>query len=260
MISLVEALLLNKGGVVSLVGAGGKTSLMFRLARELRNSGTTVLTTTTTKILKPSKDQSPHVILSPFADQILEQAQIQLHRHRHVSAAAAHRPSAPGKLKGFPPEVIDELHAAGIFDWILVEADGAAGRSLKAPAPHEPVIPTSTGWVIGLVGMKAVGKPLTGKYVFRANLYAELTGLRPGQPVSEASVATVLADAAGIMKGSPPAAKRIAFLNMADRRGRLTNARRIAWLLRNRDRGNDLTRIVIGKILHSRPVVDYYDI
>jgi probable selenium-dependent hydroxylase accessory protein YqeC len=260
MIPLTEALLLNRRGVVSIVGAGGKTSLMFRLARDLSASGATVLTTTTTKILKPSKDQSPHVILAPLPKRVIAQAHSALRRYRHVTAAAAQRPSAPGKLAGFQPQVIDELHHAGIFDWILVEADGAAGRSLKAPALHEPVIPASTGWVIGLAGMKAVGKPLTDKWVFRTNLFMELTGLRIGQAVSEASVAMVLSDGAGVMKGCPSTAKRIAFLNMADQRRRLTIARRIAWLLQNRFHGSGLQRVVIGKILHAQPVLEYYDL
>jgi probable selenium-dependent hydroxylase accessory protein YqeC len=40
--------MLKKGGVISIVGAGGKTALMFRLARELSKDGGRVLTTTTT--------------------------------------------------------------------------------------------------------------------------------------------------------------------------------------------------------------------
>ena len=260
MTSLVEALLLKKSGVVSLVGAGGKTSLMFLLARELSESGAAVLTTTTTKIRKPDRRQSPHIILTPRADRVLKQACIALQQHRHISAAAALGPPASGKLTGFQPDVIDELHAAGLFDWILVEADGAASRALKVPAPHEPVIPRSSRWVVGLAGMKAVGKPLTDKWIFRPNLYGHLTGLGPGQPVSEASVATLLNASAGIMKGCPAKAKRIAFLNMTDQRRRLTSARRIVWLLKNSFNKKSLDRVVLGNLLNPRPVVEYYDL
>ena len=58
MTSLRQALLLGEGGVISLVGAGGKTSLMFRLAHELSLTGDSVLTTTTTKIYVPEPVQS----------------------------------------------------------------------------------------------------------------------------------------------------------------------------------------------------------
>ncbi len=260
MISLIEALLLDTGGVVSIVGSGGKTSLMFKLAGELAQAGATVLTTTTTKILKPAKHQSPHIIVSSDPDQVIRKSQMFLKHHRHITAAAAAVASARPKLTGFQPEAVDQLLAAGTFRWILVEADGAAGRSLKAPASYEPVIPASSGWVIGLAGLKSVGKPLTAEWVFRPDHYAKLTGLQRGQTVSEASVATVLGATNGVMQGCPLKAKRIAFLNMADQRNRLTKARRIAWLLQRTPPKRRLHRVVVGKVLHLQPVVEYYDL
>ncbi|MBW2491457.1 MAG: putative selenium-dependent hydroxylase accessory protein YqeC, partial [Deltaproteobacteria bacterium] len=71
MVSLKEGLMLEGGSVVSLVGGGGKTSLMFKLARELSMAGDTVLTTTTTKIFEPSRDQAACVILSGSVPDIL---------------------------------------------------------------------------------------------------------------------------------------------------------------------------------------------
>ena len=59
-----EKILPHEGGVISLVGAGGKTTLMFRLARELADTGERVLTTTTTRILRPTKEQSASVVVS----------------------------------------------------------------------------------------------------------------------------------------------------------------------------------------------------
>ena len=55
---LKEALGVRRGEMVSLIGAGGKTTTLFRLAKELRDEGGKVLVTTTTKIFKPTK---PHV-------------------------------------------------------------------------------------------------------------------------------------------------------------------------------------------------------
>ena len=64
----------NNGGVIAIVGAGGKTSLMFRLAEEFSNAGETVLTTTTTKILVPETAQSKDVIVSENLDDLNAQA------------------------------------------------------------------------------------------------------------------------------------------------------------------------------------------
>ena len=51
--SLKQAFNISPKEVISLVGAGGKTTLMFALARELASDKGCVITTTTTKILEP---------------------------------------------------------------------------------------------------------------------------------------------------------------------------------------------------------------
>ena len=119
MVSLREALMLGEGGVISLVGAGGKTSLMFRLAHELCSAGYTVLTTTTTKIFRPDEEQSRHVLLSDSPSEILRDARILLKQHSHISAAMRHD-LKQDKLIGFAPEIIDMFKSSGLFDWIIV--------------------------------------------------------------------------------------------------------------------------------------------
>ncbi|MCF8109113.1 MAG: hypothetical protein K9J81_08985, partial [Desulfohalobiaceae bacterium] len=49
-----DLLLPERSGIISLVGAGGKTSLMFQLAREIAARKQRVLTTTTTRIFSPT--------------------------------------------------------------------------------------------------------------------------------------------------------------------------------------------------------------
>ncbi len=259
MVSLRKALTLEKGGVVSFAGAGGKTSLMFRIAHELSSAGETVLTTTTTKIMMPSKDQSPHVILSDSFEEVLDKAKLLIKKNPHISAASQRTDSPLGKIAGFEPEVIDEIWKAGVFRWILVEADGAARRPLKAPAFYEPVIPSSSGWVVGIIGLKGIGKPLEERWVFRHKLFAEITGLRHEEPVTEESVATALIDKNGIMKGCPSHTKKVVFLNMADNQKLLESGRRIADIL-CKTRIEVLKRIVIGRALHETPVVEYHDV
>ena len=250
--------MLAGGGVVSLVGAGGKTSLMFRLARELAGTGKTVLTTTTTKILKPEVDQSAYLILSGSVSEIIRNARSLLKKSLHLTAASDGKDTR--KLVGYGPEIIDELAHAGLFRWILVEADGASRMPLKAPADHEPVIPASTGWLIGVVGLDAVGKPLKTPFVFRPERYADVTGVPLGGTVSEASVATVLAaDDRGIMKGGPSDAVRLVFLNKADDSRRIRAGRKIAELLGRKDKGR-LKRVVMGTALGKIPVAAVWDL
>jgi len=259
MVSLRKALALEKGGVVSFAGAGGKTSLMFRIAHELSNAGESVLTTTTTKIMMPSKDQSPHVILSDSCKEVLDRAKFFIKDHFHLSAASQRVDSPAGKISGFETEVIDEIYKSGLFRWILVEADGAARKPLKAPAFYEPVIPSSSGWIVGIIGLKSIGKPLEERWVFRHKLFAELTGLKHKDPVTEESVAAALMDKNGIMKGCPSHTKKVVFLNMADNKMLVKSGRKIAHIL-CRNQGERLKRVIIGRALHESPVVEYHDV
>ena len=226
--------MLEAGGVISLVGAGGKTSLMFRLAQELSAEGATVLTTTTTRIFMPGQGQSRCVILADTAEKILERAAQELNGNRHLTAAAG-LSADPGKLAGLTPETVDRLRASQVFDWIIVEADGAAGRPLKAPAEHEPVIPSSSGWLVGMVGLRALGTPLTDQWVFRAEMFSRITGLPPGTAVKEEAIAALLARMAGSAERRSATCRRLAFLNQADtldgtrRRSQDRQSPRKAW-------------------------------
>ncbi len=218
------------GGVISLVGAGGKTTLMFRMARELSAAGETVLTTTTTRIYRPKAAQSAQVVVAPELSAALPALARRLRQARHVTAAAGSIPEGD-KLAGYPPESVYAFRAAGLFRWILVEADGAGHRPLKAPAAHEPVIPACTNWVIAVAGMAAVGRPLDARWVFRPERFGALAGISAGDPVTPEAVAAVLLHPDGIMKGCPPEAGRCVFLNQLDLPGAAEAARAVCAAL-----------------------------
>jgi len=258
MISLRQGLRLSNGGVVGIVGAGGKTSLMYRLARELSADGDSVLTTTTTKIWMPTRDQSEEVVISPRADEIISRAGRFQTASYHFTAAAE-KLNSQHKLKGYAPEFIDDLRERKYFKWILVEADGAAGRSLKAPAAHEPVIPASAEWVIGLAGLDAAGKTLDEDTVFRPEIFAELTGLAMGRTVSAAAIAASLTHPEGIFKGSPGAAGRYLFLNKAESAGEMQAGREVVKIIKATPSAR-IKRVLIGRILKNPPVTEHYDI
>lgn len=220
----------GSGGVVSLIGAGGKTTLMFRLARELRASGRTVLTTTTTRIFLPAEDETDGLVVSPEPEQVLRQVSRVAGARAHITAGAA--VTGSGKLAGFLPEAIGMFAASGLFDWIVVEADGSARRPLKAPADHEPVIPSASTAVVAVAGLDAVGEPFSDEVVFRAETASAVMGLRPGEKITEEAVARLIAHPNGGFKGATPEARRIVFLNKADDTEREASGARIAGLLK----------------------------
>lgn len=258
MISLREGLMLGAGGVISLVGAGGKTTLMFRLARELAAAGEAVLTTTTTNIYTPSPEQSGSLIVSESPGCLLDKLRDGLNSHRHITAAAR-RLSRQGKLSGFTSDVIQNIWESQIFNWIIVEADGAAGRPLKAPAEYEPVISDCTSLCVGMVGLSVAGQPANPDWVFRHGHFQKLSGLAAGATVTPAAIADVLVHEMGIFKTVPADSMRIAFCNQADSPRNLAAGRQIARLLIQKERC-EINRVVIGQALRAPPITEFHDL
>jgi probable selenium-dependent hydroxylase accessory protein YqeC len=258
MASIIKALGLSQGGVISIVGAGGKTSLMFRLAAELAEANATVMTTTTTKIFTPGPEQSPLTLVSKSVQTILRQSAELLDAYPHLTAGAGRLAAQPEKLAGFPPHDIDRLRRAGLFRWILVEADGAAHRPLKAPEAHEPVVPESSQWVIAVVGLNALGQPLNPQWVFRHERYAALTGLVPGQSVTTASVVTAAEHPAGFFKGCISQVSKILFLNTLGDAGRIAAGRNIAQQLIKTKKIPGFQGVVIGCPSAPEAAIEYH--
>ncbi len=230
MHSIESILCPDPRGVVSFTGGGGKTSLLFHLAHQLVRSGKRVLTTTTTKIFVPTPDQSLTVLIDADPEAILQQASCCLHTAGQITAAAYKLDN--GKLQGFAPETIRIFLESGLFDWILVEADGAARRPLKAPAEHEPVIPPDTSVLVSVAGLEVLGEPLTEELVFRSELAGKLMGLAMGETITESALARLIAHPLGSFKGAPLAARRFIFLNKADSPDRRDRGARVAEQLR----------------------------
>jgi probable selenium-dependent hydroxylase accessory protein YqeC len=259
MTSLCKALMIEGRGVVSLVGAGGKTTLMFTLAREISEAGDPVLTTTTTKILNPTPRQSSNLIISDDFDTIVKSAVGLIEDNQLHITLAASQVQPENKLIGIQPGIIDALADAKLFRWIIVEADGAACKPLKAPAAHEPVIPASSTHVVGICGLSAVGNPLTETWVHRAERYAEITGLEAGAKISATTLKDMLIHENGIFKNTPLSALRIAFLNQADFPGAKEAGQKIVEYVSDGEK-TGLNRIIIGQIKFTPPVLACMDL
>ncbi|MBJ6727118.1 putative selenium-dependent hydroxylase accessory protein YqeC [Geomonas sp. Red875] len=230
MPSIEKLLFSQPQGILALTGAGGKTSLMFHLARLLAESGRRVLTTTTTSILLPRPEQSETVLLERNPERVLREAgRARLSGARHLTAAA--EPLEGGRVRGFAPEAISRFRDSGRFDWILVQADEAAQRSLKAPAAKEPSVPTGSDIVVAVLGLDVFGKPLSEETVCHSTSAAEIMGLETGQPVGVSALSRLLIHPDGAFKGAPPQAQRFIFLNRADTAERTAAAAQIAAFL-----------------------------
>ncbi len=251
--TIKEAFGIRPGELICLVGAGGKTTLMFAMARELASQEGLVITTTTTKIFHPSPAESPHVLISDNEEDIND---FILERGKELShlTLASEKIEASGKLKGFDPELVSRLSRLGPVCYTIVEADGAAKRALKAPdIRFEPVIPLKTSLVIPIVGIDALGCRLEEEYVFRSKIAAELTGTAPGEVVSLDTITTLMTHHSGITHGSPADARIIPFINKTDIDEGLSKGRELGLrLLEAGDQRSE--RVVLGSARLIPPV------
>ena len=251
--------------VVTLVGAGGKTSALFRLADEAVGGGQRVVTTTTTHIFASQAEDAPaRLEAKPGETEAIDWAALEaaLARHGHCfiwsnpgfrTPESAGRPTAASptrsKRQGLPLEVVDALAArAGDLgiSLIAIEGDGSRRRPVKAPASHEPVIPACTTHLVPVAGLDGLGLPLDEPYVHRpeqvrALLQEEdaLTRLTPrmlGRLLVEPYGRGGRAEERG--EGTPPGsgfqaggARLIPLLNKADSAPRLAAARLVAQRL-----------------------------
>ena len=166
-------------GITAVIGGGGKTTLLRALGEELAGAGRTVLLCTTTKIY-------------PFSGlvNLSVPSERELCRALHSARLAAAGTPIPGTDKWSAPGLtMDRL--AALADYVLVEADGSAGRPMKAHAPHEPVVPAQANQTILVIGASGFGRPIA-QAAHRPELYAELAGVSPDAPVSPETEAAVL--------------------------------------------------------------------
>jgi len=250
---LREALELDRHRIICLVGAGGKTSLMFAMAGELATLGNHVITSTTTKIFEPSRKDTPFLLLREGTGDIPKTIAGLIHRYGHLTLAESRLPEK--KLKGVSPELIDGLGGLHAVDHIIVEADGAARLPLKAPGENEPVITSKTSLVVVVVGIDGIGVELSEDHVFRPHIVSELTGLPLGGKVTVEAIAELIVHPRGMAKGTPSHATIIPFLNKVDIPDGLKKGRALASRILEK-RHPRINRVALGHAICDTPVVE----
>lgn len=149
--------------IISVVGAGGKTTLIYRLAEELKRKGFRVLIATTTKMYVPEERFIPW---EPAMDEAgdknrpekVRQTEEKIEEQLHREGIAVTGVLLDGKEKFTAPPGGERNRLPGLCDVLLVEADGSRQKPVKVPAEHEPVLFPASDLVIGVLGMNSVGQ------------------------------------------------------------------------------------------------------
>lgn len=193
--------------VISVVGAGGKSTLINRLAEELTLCGKKVLVTTTTHIWKPEPDI--------FAESA-EEAEVIWGAGSYAVAGTVEASAVREKLRS--PELKQWPLFLARAEIVLIEADGAKGKPCKLPAAHEPVISEETTLVLGVMGMDCLDHP-AAEVCFRwkeeGGRFFEDDAPEGEQRITEKLAAKILSSGQGTRK-SCGSREYIAVLNKCD--------------------------------------------
>jgi len=216
ILTLSQALRLSPAPCLALVGAGGKTTALFQIARQLKPP---VFVTATTHLAKDQLNLADrHIIVRNPEDLELIEAYLDSEEVVLVTGSL-HESERSSGVDAISLENMVSITKAHSIP-MLIEADGSRQQPLKAPSDHEPVIPPFVDSVMVVAGLSGLGKQLTSEWVHRPELFAFLSGLATGDIISVDALAKVLTSPLGGLKWIPQGARRIVLLNQADTLGR----------------------------------------
>ena len=232
---LSKALRLGAAPRLAFVGAGGKSTALFTLARELLDNThqkvSTVIVTSTTHFGVDQTTLADHHKVIRSADDLSPLKGRMLPGVVLFTGGL----SEPGRTCGLDfPLLSDVLALADRYNLpLLIEADGSRRRPLKAPADHEPAIPGWVEQVVVVAGMSAFGRPLAAEWVHRPEIVAELADLALSDRISDQHMANLLSHPMGGLKNIPKRARRALLLNQADTAEQQAAASRLGQRLLN---------------------------
>ncbi|BCZ44745.1 hypothetical protein psyc5s11_08120 [Clostridium gelidum] len=201
---LIEALKIDitKKNIISFVGGGGKTSLIYELGNELSKLGKKVIITTTTYMFMVKSN----VVLTGKKDDIIKllysenmitvgmlcdgnDAKIKYNQLKNKKTLHNSEEVKLEKISGLPGNMAVSL--IELADFVLVEADGAKRLPLKMPASHEPVILDGSNLVVGVCGIDAIGKSIK-EICHRPNLVSTFLNINEEHIINESDIAKIL--------------------------------------------------------------------
>lgn len=195
---------LENSHIITIVGAGGKTTLMTLLAQALSRGGKKVLLTTTTHIMRPDFLPASAIVESENKPELTEV----FSRHSLVALGIP----CEGKSEKWKAPSLDFLcEIQNIPDIILCEGDGSRRMPVKIPREGEPVFYPNTDTVLGILGLSALHQPV-GQCLFGAT---EMPSISPEDILTPDFFSSIALSDQGLHKGIQEQKYRVVF-NQAD--------------------------------------------
>ncbi len=210
-VSFIRAMRASHTSIITFIGAGGKTTALFLLAKELSKNSPVVVTASSHLGEWQIAFADKHLVVESF--EALNDLESKLQGITLIT----------GTLDGDRTKPLDEDSLNKLNQFckgrsipLLIEADGSRQKPLKAWAEHEPPIPPFVEHVVQVVGLTGLGKPLKEENVHRAEIFSKLGELEIGTVIAPDALTRVLMHPDGGQKNIPMHARKTILLNQAD--------------------------------------------
>jgi probable selenium-dependent hydroxylase accessory protein YqeC len=232
--------------VITVIGSGGKTSLLWFLARYFARNERRVLVTTTTKMGAPDFEKGlfDHFFRFTGGDN-----DFSLKTPKSGVTFAGCNEQGARKTTALPAGILSSLVRR--FDVTLIEGDGSRTLPLKGWADYEPVVIPETTVTVGLMPLRPLGMQVTEAVVHRLPLFSALTGAQPGDMLTPTHLAAAIT---GVRDGvrrrglfAEARGKQVLFFNQVENDTALRQAQEIAALLAAVP-GTGLDTVIAGSI------------
>jgi probable selenium-dependent hydroxylase accessory protein YqeC len=196
------------GRCVTLIGSGGKTSLMWALAAHYKkcDPACKILVSTTTKMGFPPPESGLYDLYLP-EDAVTVKTAVS-----GITFTGRHK-TGETKTASLPIETLEAMMP--LYDHCILEGDGSRMLPVKAWAPYEPVVPASSSSVVGILPLHALGKPVSEQIIHRLPLFLERTGAAYGETLTMAHLVAIITDEENGMF-SRTHGKKILFFNQVE--------------------------------------------
>lgn len=185
-------------GITAIVGAGGKTTVLSKLVEYGGLVGMPTMVTTTTKLY-----ESQVAAWNPYYGDDFNEAEAACQKAMQRGRCASWFSGVDGtKVTALSSKAIDEMHMVHPGWQILVEADGAKEKWLKAPKESEPVIPGKTATTIGVVNLQMLGTPMDERHVHNLSEVAAIMDRPEGAVVTSTMLAKLVLHPQGLFQYS----------------------------------------------------------
>ena len=207
--SMDRALRAHRSACIAFMGAGGKTTALFELARSMQPP---VIVTATSHLGAWQAGLADRHIMTDTPAPLEGLA----HGLQGVILIT-------GELEGDRTRPVHDRLLRWLHEFcgeqgmpLLIEADGSRQKPLKAWAGHEPAVPSFADQVVQVAGLSGLGKPLQEEFVHRPGIFSALAEMAINDIVTPEAVVKVLTAPSGGLKNVPGQAHRLVLLNQAD--------------------------------------------